>query len=632
MASTRDIIRPFMNDRADIPLHEQALFNAEYKWNEKYSTPLAIQFRLHLPEDAKNIFYKAFAAWEMVANVKFFENVKRPTLSIYFDDTIPAPTVATTLTDPIHVFSHIAVRRKTISLHPKLFPGLSLEAQLWCAIHELGHALNLEHGFRSDPSKPRALPADQSTTLFTVMNYDSFVISDVHPDFYVMRKYPEFYTFGKKIIALTPMPFDIDITQRLYGAPETGAGDTRYSFKEYQPLSDENIVHAVYDVNGTDIIDATGCENAVIDLNPGPTHLSTCGRGHIVFSHGTFIEQAIGCAGKNVVVLYKNNIVDLRMSTESHIITNYSGRNIIFGFQKGRDHISEPPAFCKPIHMDGFFVKFANDTVYVDSGTLMHCGKNDGVFLAGADLMGAASPTAVSATLKIESELSEDPKPVAVTPSQESHDEKDSLSHFHAATAFSTGFASSFLMVILENAIIDYAQQHNWSKRKLAIILQGIGTMHLMYNCSSLLSVGTAQVTIRMLRCFPFLSPEVCHTLGVTMGRVIFAAEKLTIPGLLSEVPAATCYYAGSQLGIWGANRASKKIKTPEHKFSTLRGIRTSFPTSQPILCLQDQPIVCVTSSPSIAKQFFSFWASCRVGRAVQRAFFSCRERASSRV
>ena len=126
-------------------------------------------------------------------------------------------------------------------------------------LHELGHALGLNHPF----DRPSPLPAQFDSTRYSVMSYT--LAEDVQT-YSFFRYGDELLTRGENLLVDQPMVFDILALQSLYGAnPATAAGADVYSWDESVPF-----LTSIYDAGGVDRIDLSAHSRpSFIDLTPG---------------------------------------------------------------------------------------------------------------------------------------------------------------------------------------------------------------------------------------------------------------------------------------------------------------------------------------------------------------------------
>ena len=146
-------------------------------------------------------------------------------------------------------------------------------------IHEIGHALGLDHPFADVPNE-LAVPAAQANQRYSIMAYNLYS--------------------GATIEAYAPMLYDIAAIQYLYGKNmETGKGDDVYQFgtgKEY--------FECIWDAGGHDTFDLSlQTRNQVIDLRAGTfssvgiKNNGQTGNGNVSIAFGVTIEDAIGGQG-----------------------------------------------------------------------------------------------------------------------------------------------------------------------------------------------------------------------------------------------------------------------------------------------------------------------------------------------
>lgn len=176
-------------------------------------------------------------------------------------------------------------------------------------LHEFGHALGLFHAgdynFSADPSDGSSA---QDSTVYSVMSYFG-------PDRLVGEGYVEQANWikdGKLHVPQTPMMNDILAMQAMYGADlNTRSSATTYGFNASGISGREGVfdfdankvpIVCIYDADGIDTLDLSGWEQgSVISLIPGTFSDGNGMTKNISIARGTYIENAIGGAGNDVI-------------------------------------------------------------------------------------------------------------------------------------------------------------------------------------------------------------------------------------------------------------------------------------------------------------------------------------------
>jgi Ca2+-binding RTX toxin-like protein len=178
-------------------------------------------------------------------------------------------------------------------------------------IHELGHALGLEHPGDYNGGSPQYgngstgwLFAEDSEQ-YTIMSY--FDESNTGADF--GTDWVTWAPYGWGVSAQTPMVYDILAIQQMYGADyTTRAGDTVYGFNSNVagPIYDFTVNHnpalTIWDGDGTDTIDLSGYSaDATLSLVAG-SYSSVNGRtNNLAVAFDVDIENGIGGSGNDTL-------------------------------------------------------------------------------------------------------------------------------------------------------------------------------------------------------------------------------------------------------------------------------------------------------------------------------------------
>jgi serralysin len=146
-------------------------------------------------------------------------------------------------------------------------------------MHELGHALGLEHPHESDDGDTMASAYDANK--YTIMSYKDFV-GDAN-DGYGMNYYPT-----------TPMLYDVAAIQALYGTNwNYHSGDNTYSW-----AAGAKIYECIWDGGGTDTIDAANqTQSVILHLTAG----NYCTIGDAIWNEDAWVRD-------NLVIAFKATI------------------------------------------------------------------------------------------------------------------------------------------------------------------------------------------------------------------------------------------------------------------------------------------------------------------------------------
>ena len=178
-------------------------------------------------------------------------------------------------------------------------------------LHEIGHALGLQHPHEGIDR----LPANLDSRQYTIMSYENPVSGWFGSDY---------------LISFTPMVYDIAAIQHIYGAASHNSGDTVYTYDPTKPL-----VEAIWDSGGIDTLDFSAFFKASsINLTPGSYSTiafnSWSMTDNLGIAFGTTIEKAIGGSGNDIIT---GNSSDNTLYGGSgyDVISAGDGDDIIYG-------------------------------------------------------------------------------------------------------------------------------------------------------------------------------------------------------------------------------------------------------------------------------------------------------------
>ncbi|WP_161596933.1 M10 family metallopeptidase [Rhizobium glycinendophyticum] len=179
-------------------------------------------------------------------------------------------------------------------------------------VHEIGHALGLEHmgEYNGSADTPSSY---QDSTVYSVMSYFGPSWGSGSSNGEGLVAWADWVgADGKLYSPQTPMMNDIMAMQAMYGADTTTrAGDTVYGFQSnitgttaaiYDFTQNLNPIICIWDAGGTDTLNLSGWNTAsTVDLAPGSFSSANSMTMNISIARGAWIENAVTGNGNDTV-------------------------------------------------------------------------------------------------------------------------------------------------------------------------------------------------------------------------------------------------------------------------------------------------------------------------------------------
>lgn len=239
-------------------------------------------------------------------------------------------------------------------------------------LHEIGHALGLEHMGDYDGESPWTPSSYQDSTVYSIMSYFG---PDRGNGEGLVAQADWVGADGVIYSPQTPMLSDVNAIQTIYGAETTTRdGDTTYGFHSsisgtaaaiYDFTRNANPVLTIFDSGGNDTLDLSGwSRDSIVSLAPGSFSSGNDMTSNIAIANSSDIENATGGAGFDTII--GNALGNLIVGGEGDdTIIGMAGNDLLNG-GKGNDLLDGGSGDDSMIGGDGddlYVVDSLGDTV-----------------------------------------------------------------------------------------------------------------------------------------------------------------------------------------------------------------------------------------------------------------------------
>lgn len=223
-------------------------------------------------------------------------------------------------------------------------------------IHEIGHAIGLDHMGNYNGSGPSQPSCWQDSSVYSVMSYYGPSNSSGGQG---EVAWADWTVGATKYSPQTPMLNDVMVIQNIYGAATTRAEDTVYGFGSnvqgrlgeiYDFAKNLHPILCVYDSGGTDTINLSGWNTAsTVDLLAGDNHFSSANgmTSNLQIARGVVIENATTGGGNDVLI--GNAVANILISGAGNDSLRGDAGNDILRGDAGNDELNGGTGFNRAV-------------------------------------------------------------------------------------------------------------------------------------------------------------------------------------------------------------------------------------------------------------------------------------------
>ncbi len=269
-------------------------------WADNYSSDNEPATWMSLTANQAAYFRQALAAWQEVANIGFYEvpdSKGYGEIRVAFTDALAGDSTSGWAYAPGNTPAAGDIWLNPIAQDESFQVGSANFATL---LHEMGHAIGLDHPFESSSNNSAVLTGVENSTRYTLMSYTDHTGAGNMPDgagYYI------------NVQPTTPMLYDIQAIQYLYGKNRA----VRTGNDIYRVSTTIGELKTIWDAGGVDSLDLSEqIYPQQINLNDGQFSslgvkqqygkITGAAQDNVAIAYGVQIENAIGGSANDSLI------------------------------------------------------------------------------------------------------------------------------------------------------------------------------------------------------------------------------------------------------------------------------------------------------------------------------------------